>query len=208
MEVGPGTEALAQLYVDEPFQALALDLWDGTAAQCELYRDLTGVTYPVLMQAGTAQLGEMYDCMQTSFFVVDGAGVIRYRNAYEPENWPNWHPDEVAAAVDEALAGLNAVAVPEIGQADPWLVAPYPNPGNPQVTLVIELPGTAEVSVEILDLRGRRIRSVLSSTMAAGRHEMRWDGMDDWGRGAPSGTYLVWLRAGGHEEGRFLNLVR
>lgn len=208
MEVGPGTEALAQQYVGEPFQALALDLWDGSAAQCDLFGDLAGITYPLLMLAGEAGIGELYDCIQTSFFVIDGEGVIRYRNAYVPENWPNWHPEEVSAAIDEALADLIGTAAPDRPSASVWLAPPYPNPANPRATVALDLPRDVDVVVEVVDLRGRRVRRLTSGRLPAGRHQFVWDGTDAAGRTVPSGTYLVWLRSGEREEGRFLSLVR
>lgn len=208
MEVGPGTEALAQQYVGEPFQALALDLWDGSQAQCELFADLAEITYPILMLAGAAGIGELYDCIQTSFFVIDGVGVIRYRNAYIPENWPNWHPDEVSAAIDEALADLTSVATPDVVAAVAWLALPYPNPANPRATVTLNMPRDADVVVDVLDLQGRRVRRLIGGPLPAGRHHLTWDGTDAAGRAVPSGTYLVWLRSGDREEGRFLSLVR
>ncbi len=197
-----------QQYVGQPFQAFALDLWNGSEAQCELFAELAGITYPILMQAGAAHLGDQYDCIQTSFFVVDGEGVIRYRNAYHPDNWPNWHPDEVGIVVDEAISRLTPVPVADLPAQQAWLGKPFPNPANPRVTVALNLPQAKAVTVDAVDLRGLRVRRLAATSLPAGSHRFTWDGLDEFGRAAPSGTYLIWMEADEHKEGRFLSLVR
>ncbi len=71
-----------------------------------------------------------------------------------------------------------------------------PNPFNPatQVSFSLAVPGLA--TVEILDLLGRRVRT-LRAELPAGPATVAWDGLDDAGRAVPSGAYLARLTSGG-----------
>ena len=96
--------------------------------------------------------------------------------------------------------------------AENALVRISPNPFNPNTRIPYELAGGAEevrVELQILDLRGRAVRTLVSSRQVAGqRHEALWDGRNDRGQHVPSGTYLAHLRVGGRSQARFLTLVK
>lgn len=87
-------------------------------------------------------------------------------------------------------------------------LAVSPNPFNPQTTLSFKLERGASARLEIFDLAGRRVRTLAAGTLAAGRHELRWDGRDQAGRAVPSGTYLGRLRTPGGEALARMQLVR
>jgi len=72
----------------------------------------------------------------------------------------------------------------------------HPNPFNPRTSLRFELPATAEVHLEIFDLRGRQVRSLLAGeTRSTGAHIVDWNGIGNTGRALPSGVYVARLRA-------------
>jgi hypothetical protein len=77
--------------------------------------------------------------------------------------------------------------------AGPYLVA-APNPFNPRTTLGFALGRGGDVQLEVLDLMGRRVAQLVAEPLAAGRHEVTWDGRDRAGRPLPSGTYLARLQ--------------
>ena len=68
-----------------------------------------------------------------------------------------------------------------------------PNPFNPRTTLRFHLPSAQTVRLVIHDLSGRLVRTVVSGTLASGRHAVEWDGRDDIGRGVASGSYRARL---------------
>ena len=73
----------------------------------------------------------------------------------------------------------------------------YPNPFNPSTTISFELPATAPVRLSVVDLQGRRVATLASGELPAGRHDLRWTGRDDRGRHAPAGVYMFRLETGG-----------
>jgi len=85
---------------------------------------------------------------------------------------------------------------------------PYPNPFNPAVNLAFTLPMSGRVSLEIFDVRGRRVCRLLSQDMPAGPHAVVWRGTDDRGQNVSSGVYLARLSQHGEARSRRLMLVR
>ncbi len=74
----------------------------------------------------------------------------------------------------------------------------YPNPFNPQTTIAFTMPAAGPVTLEILDVRGRLVRTVWQGELTAGPHHLDWDGRDAGGRVVAAGTYLARLQAPGH----------
>lgn len=72
----------------------------------------------------------------------------------------------------------------------------FPNPFNPRTTIQYDLPRSSAVNLGIYDPRGRLVRTLVSGTVASGRHTAAWDGRDARGRSSASGTYIVRLVAG------------
>lgn len=67
----------------------------------------------------------------------------------------------------------------------------YPNPFNPMTVINFSLPEDAPVNLSIYNVRGERVRQLLSEDRTAGSHQVTWDGTDDFGQGVSSGTYLA-----------------
>ncbi len=84
----------------------------------------------------------------------------------------------------------------------------YPNPFNPMSTIRFDLERDAQVTLRAYDVQGRVVRTVVDSYLAAGPREVRWDGRDDAGRGLPSGTYFLRLRAGATVLSRAVTLLK
>ena len=76
-----------------------------------------------------------------------------------------------------------------------WLSQNFPNPFNPSTTLSYKLPRRLEVKLEIYDVIGRRIRSLINCKQCAGSYQIHWDGLNDFGKRVPSGLYFYRLRA-------------
>jgi len=72
-----------------------------------------------------------------------------------------------------------------------------PNPFNPRTTLRFDLPEPATVTVQIFDITGRLIRTLLGGmARPAGEHRVSWDGVDELGLPVASGLYFCRLEAG------------
>jgi len=69
----------------------------------------------------------------------------------------------------------------------------YPNPFNPVTTIEFELPQESDVTLEIFNIRGQKVRNLYDCYSAPGIYSLYWNGKDDDGRQLPSGIYLYKL---------------
>lgn len=79
------------------------------------------------------------------------------------------------------------------------LNANYPNPFNPTTTISYDVPEAAHVRLEVYDMMGRRVATLVNGEMAAGRYEAIWNARSDAGAPVASGVYLYRMQAGSFE---------
>ncbi len=73
------------------------------------------------------------------------------------------------------------------------LVGNYPNPFNPATTITYRLAAHGHVRLMIVNMRGERVRTLVSTNQSRGRHRSTWNGRLTDGRPAPTGIYMVVL---------------
>jgi hypothetical protein len=98
-----------------------------------------------------------------------------------------------------SLAGGDAAVTlePVAGPAAPALHAALPNPLTRATGIDYELPAAAHVRLEVFDVVGRRIRTLVDAARSAGRHAAAWDGVDQAGVPVPGGVYFYALTVDG-----------
>ena len=84
----------------------------------------------------------------------------------------------------------------------------YPNPFNPTTQIRFALPEAASVTLEIYNMLGQKVRTLISGEMQAGFHTMQWDARNDLGQQAVSGVYLYRLQAGSQVRIRRMTLMK
>ncbi len=83
-----------------------------------------------------------------------------------------------------------------------------PNPMRTATSIGFALTRSGAVSLEVLDLQGRRVRSLARGVHAAGLHRLDWDGRGEDGAPVGAGIYFVRLEAEGQAFSRKLALLR
>jgi len=84
----------------------------------------------------------------------------------------------------------------------------YPNPFNPATRIEFDLARPGHVSLEIFDVAGRRVASLLDEQRPAGRYTETWRGVDQGGRRVASGSYFLRLSAPETQQTRRVTVVR
>ncbi|MEE8576857.1 MAG: S8 family serine peptidase, partial [candidate division Zixibacteria bacterium] len=84
----------------------------------------------------------------------------------------------------------------------------YPNPFNPTTTISFNLSSAEDVRLEIFNTIGRRVRLLHTGRLAAGEHNLEWDGTTDGGQATASGTYFYRLSAGSIQQARKMVLLK
>lgn len=84
----------------------------------------------------------------------------------------------------------------------------YPNPFNPVTTILYSTPKEGNITIEVYNVLGRKIRTLFTGYQAAGNHEIQWDGLDDAGMQMASGIYFVTLRSGQFVTAKRMTLMK
>ena len=85
----------------------------------------------------------------------------------------------------------------------------YPNPFNPSTKIGFDIPKEAPVSLEIYNILGVKVRTLMSGQNAsAGRYTATWDGKDETGVTVPSGVYLYRIIAGDFHASKKMMLLK
>ncbi|NIA29130.1 MAG: T9SS type A sorting domain-containing protein, partial [Actinobacteria bacterium] len=74
----------------------------------------------------------------------------------------------------------------------------YPNPFNPTTTIRYQLPQVVKVRLQIYNIMGQLVRTLVDGEKEPGYHAVIWDGRNDVGMGVGSGVYYYRLIAGEH----------
>jgi hypothetical protein len=84
----------------------------------------------------------------------------------------------------------------------------YPNPFNAMTTIEIGLPYAGSVRLEVYNLLGQRVRTLVDGSLAPGRHAIGWSGRDDGGGRVASGIYFYRLTDGDAAETRKMVFIK
>ncbi|MBN2103082.1 hypothetical protein JW835_03480, partial [bacterium] len=75
-----------------------------------------------------------------------------------------------------------------------------PNPFNPETVIMYDLPKSGIVTIEVFDLMGRKVRTLIREKMQPGTYQTVWDGRNDAGNMVSSGTYVYMMRCGAFQK--------
>jgi hypothetical protein len=102
---------------------------------------------------------------------------------------PNFSGDSLAVISLTAIATENTIP----GQF--YLQQNYPNPFNPVTHIRFGLAQTSRVKLEIYNLLGQKVKTLLNENMLPGRYKATWNGIDEQGNRVSSGIYFYRLKA-------------
>jgi len=84
----------------------------------------------------------------------------------------------------------------------------YPNPFNPSTTISFSLGCTERVVIDVYNVRGQRVRSLVSGVYGAGEHTVVWNGCGDDGIEVGSGVYFYRMVSGRYTGVKKMLLVK
>ena len=106
---------------------------------------------------------------------------------------------------DEALLAIDEfTGIPEIFA----LRQNYPNPFNPVTTIAYDVPEMASVRVDIYNILGQRVCTLINRSHEPGYYRIQWDGTNDYGQVLPSGMYIYSIQASGFTSVKKLVLMK
>jgi hypothetical protein len=83
-----------------------------------------------------------------------------------------------------------------------------PNPFHDGTAMAFNLPTAARTKINVYDVAGRKIATVVDRQFPAGRHSVEWNGTDSAGGHVPAGIYFYRLEAGSHTSTKKMIVLR
>jgi len=120
---------------------------------------------------------------------------------------------ELEIEVSEALIlhkeGASSELASIIATPDEFSVSKnYPNPFNPTTKIEFSLPEPQHVTIDIFNMMGQRIRTLLDASVQEGYHTIIWNGTNDDAEHMPSGTYIVRVQTEKHAGFQKMMLIK
>lgn len=84
----------------------------------------------------------------------------------------------------------------------------YPNPFNPTTTISFSLPAAGNVSLEVFNVLGQKVRTLVDGDMTAGLHSVEWDGRNEGGVGVSSGVYFYRIATDNNVETKKMMMLK
>ena len=84
----------------------------------------------------------------------------------------------------------------------------YPNPFNPATNIKFSLREKSNVLLEIYNIRGQKVKTLVNEQLNNGLHEISWDGRDEHQNSVASGIYFYKMKAGGFSSLRKMILMK
>jgi hypothetical protein len=89
-----------------------------------------------------------------------------------------------------------------------YLAQNYPNPFNPSTIIELSLPQAGPVQVEVFNILGRRVRTMVDGSLSVGVHRFEFDGRDDEGSPLATGVYFYRVTASNFSDTKKMLLVK
>jgi len=100
-------------------------------------------------------------------------------------------PRTITVDVSELL-GIDGASLPK----EFALHNNYPNPFNPVTNILYDIPEVTDVTLEIYNVMGQRVRTLAQGSHEAGRYQIVWNATNDFGQALSSGMYIYRIQAG------------
>jgi hypothetical protein len=110
----------------------------------------------------------------------------------------------IASTLDSSTSNTDSlipIAVPNLSTASP-------NPFNTQTTIGFTMPKSGNVNIEVYNVKGQLVRSLVNETKATGSHNIIWNGTDQNGQPVSSGVYFYKMDSGKYTATRKVMLVK
>ncbi len=133
---------------------------------------------------------------------------------YSNLGWNDYYFYERGDAIElRSLWTCRVDAIP-VGVDDPLPVPivnsiqNYPNPFRESTKIVFGMKEAAQVEINVYNMKGQHVRSLMDEAKAAGNYELLWDGEDEQGRKAAAGIYFYKIHAGSFSSRKKMILLK
>jgi hypothetical protein len=115
--------------------------------------------------------------------------------------------DEINDVLDDTDTGVKR-SLDRKGVVEDFELRNYPNPFNPETRITFNLRRAETVLLEVRNIRGDLVRTLVEGYRAAGRYSVSWNGTDEYGQAVTSGVYFYRLTSANFSQNQKMLLVR
>jgi methionine-rich copper-binding protein CopC len=143
----------------------------------------------------TGLVAPIYQQMEVDMAPVLDPGSHHYKVRFrfvsdDTSTWVGVFLDDIGWSVDAVLDGLREeAALPK----DMALHQNYPNPFNPETKIQFSVPSNSAVRLEIFDILGRQVSTLVDKELRPGDYSVTWNGTDNSNNPVASGIYFYRL---------------
>ncbi|MDD2651360.1 MAG: T9SS type A sorting domain-containing protein, partial [Candidatus Cloacimonetes bacterium] len=84
----------------------------------------------------------------------------------------------------------------------------YPNPFNPETNIAFSLSERGQINIDIYNIKGQLVKSLVNGIMPAGRHIALWNGKDDNNKSVSSGVYFYRMQSSEYSSTKKMLLMK
>ncbi len=156
------------------------------------YASLATTKLDTLMQNGT---DDFLDLSAPAHVVGNGTGLLlAASNETRNEVWTQYLALDGNISKAEAAPLAEEAATMATALEDDIEIGAYPNPFNPSTQLAFKLSAPAQVKLQIFNINGQLVKTLVNGNLPVGAHQRTWRGTDQQGHAVASGTYLYRLQ--------------
>lgn len=113
-------------------------------------------------------------------------------------NWMNFLNGDVISINEKPVSGV----------PHKFSISFNPNPLSIDAIFQYDLPKTSYITIEVFDISGRSVKTLINGRINAGCHRLTWNGSTDDGTKLPSGIYFICFVAEEHQDIKKLLIIR
>jgi hypothetical protein len=167
----------------------------------------------ILDHTGKKSLGPVVSYVDTEYGFTEKWFVLTHKDTLEFV--PGWvddfyfhgylfDPDTIGDNTGQFYIHLSIVAIINIESNELVEVSSfkldqnYPNPFNSSTTIKYSIDEPSNVEINIYNVLGEKVTSLINAWQNAGRYSLKWNGLDAFGNSVNSGAYFYQIRTNNH----------
>ena len=194
VDTGAAGEILSLTCIDETFTSGLIYSYCGGSDAHHKIDELSATTGTAFLESDDQKVRAVFNLTET-YKTICSAPII---GAFGNGAGLNMRAFLMRQYIDFLTGESTSIEENKVVQVTPNLEQNYPNPFNPETTIIFSVTQNSDfVTLDIYNIKGQKIRSLLSDQISAGQHSVVWNGMDDSGKSVSSGIYMYQLKVDG-----------
>ncbi|MBM4403543.1 MAG: T9SS type A sorting domain-containing protein [Candidatus Cloacimonetes bacterium] len=151
-------------------------------------------------------------------YTVNGVSTALFTLSYTTTNVPVTFNGDLIITSNDPYNNVHSIPVflqTSVSNDDPSVVpvvtrldANYPNPFNPETTISFGIRHSGAVRINVYNIKGQLVRTLVDANLNAGNHRVVWSGTDNSGRIVSSGVYLYRMETAGYTKTQKMMLLK